>query len=456
MAKKYDAIIIGAGIGGLATALMLSHLGRRVLLLEQQKFVGGRCSSFDRQGFHYDLGVHLISRSDKGIIGDVLRRVGIPNPVKYVYVRPLSSYQGKVCTFPRDFKDMVSEKDYNGLLSFLGDIRFMPEEKMAEYDHITLKTFLSQYTLEPLVHGWVNTVTGIYIGCFMETASTGEFMRCLKWEAEARASGYPYGGCNVIADAYADGIRQFGGDIELGAKVQKIEVERGHVKGVMVGDNLYQSDVIVSNADIQNTILNLVGVNYFPSEYVEHVKGLKYTRGGVVVRIALNRKLTDIHMLGSISGFDSEEQALKISKGIIPEEIDLMVVVPSNFSDKSAPEGKQYVCLGAGGWGMVPKENKQELIEAVINTAEHIIPGLRENILWVNAMASDDLNKMLGEHGAFIGVQQTVDQVGDMRPKINTPIEGLYIVGCEAGGHGVGIELAASSAVEFMDSHCPI
>ena len=87
MAEKYDAIVVGAGIGGLATALMLSHQGRKTLLLEKQKFVGGRLSSFDRRGFHVDLGVHLISRSNKGPVSDVLRRVGIPDPVKYLQVR---------------------------------------------------------------------------------------------------------------------------------------------------------------------------------------------------------------------------------------------------------------------------------------------------------------------------------------------------------------------------------
>jgi phytoene dehydrogenase-like protein len=457
MAVKYDAIVVGAGIGGLAAALMLSHRGRKTLLLEKHRFLGGRCSSFDKEGFHCDLGVHLISRSDKGPTGDVLRRVGIPNPVKYVYVRPRSSYQGKVRTYPHDFKDMVPEKDFNGLMNFLGEIRSMPEEKMKGYDYTPLRTFLSQYTQEPLLHSWVQSICGIYIGCPISTASTGEFMRCLKWEAEARASGYPDGGCSAIADAYADPFRKFGGEIKLGAEVQKIEVEGGSVKGVMVGDKLYQSDLVVSNADIQNTVLNLVGADYFPSDYVKRVKGLTYTGGGsMIVRMALDKVLTDIHMLGNIANLDREEQSRNIQQGIIPDELNLMLVVPSNFSDKIAPKGKQYVCTGGGGGGRVTKEMKKDLLEAIIRTADKIIPGLRENLLWVNTTTNEELENMLGENGAAIGIQQTVDQVGDRRPKINTPIEGLYIVGCEAGGQGVGIELAANSAMEFMDEHCPI
>ena len=458
MAEKYDAIVVGAGIGGLAAALMLSHRGRKTLLLEKHRFLGGRLSSFDRRGFHVDLGVHLISRSDKGPTGEVLRRVGIPDPIQYIKVRPRSSYQGKVRTFPHDLKEMVPEKDFNGLMSFLGGIRSMPEEKMKEYDDVYLKTYLSQYTEEPLVHAWVNSVSSIYTAVPSSLASTGEFMRCFKWEAETRASGYPDGGCSAISDAYGDGIRKLGGEIKLRAEVQKIEVERGSVKGVMVGDELYQSDVIVSNADIKNTVLNLVGSDNFQSDYVDYVKGLQYSAiGSMVTRVALDKKLTDIHMLGNIATFDREEQIKKIEQGIIPDELNLMVVVPSNFSDKIAPEGKQLVCIAGGaGSKRMTNEMKKELTEAVLNTAEKIIPGLRQHTMWVSTMTSDDLDNMFNEEGSGLGIAQMVGQVGDKRPKIKTPIDGLYIVGAEAGGTGVGIELCINSAMEFMDMHCPI
>jgi len=330
------------------------------------------------------------------------------------------------------------------------------DEQTKEYDDVYLKAFLSQYTEEPLVHAWVESVSSIYIGCPLSLASTGEFMRCLKWEAESRASGYPDGGCSAISDAYRDGIRKYGGEIKLGAKVQKIEVERGSVKGVMVGDELYQSDVVVSNADIKNTILNLVGADYFPSDYVDYVTRLRYDEGvATVVRIALDKEITDIHMLGHIGTFGATEQARKIEQGIIPDELNLMVVVPSNFSDKVAPKGKQYVCiLGIGlgrGEGM-----KKDLTEAMVNTVETIIPGLRQHAMWIDTMTRDDLDSMFGEEGACIGIGEMVGQVGDKRPKINTPIKGLYIVGGEAGGSGVGIELCINSAIEFMDVHYPI
>ena len=64
-----------------------------------------------------------------------------------------------------------------------------------------------------------------------------------------------------------------------------------------------------------------------------------------------------------------------------------------------------------------------------------------------------DAARLMGEDGAGIGIGQDAGQAGIDRPSIKTPIEGLYIVGAEAGGEGVGTELAANSAIEFFDTY---
>ena len=62
----YDAIIIGSGVGGLATAALLAkHGGRRVLVLERHYMPGGFTHVFRRRGYEWDVGVHYI-----GGVGD--------------------------------------------------------------------------------------------------------------------------------------------------------------------------------------------------------------------------------------------------------------------------------------------------------------------------------------------------------------------------------------------------
>jgi prolycopene isomerase len=449
--KKYDAIVIGAGIGGLAAALMLSHKGKKTLMVERRGWIGGRLSAFQKDGFQVDLGVHVISRSDKGPIGEVLRRVGIENPITYTKVRPLSSYHGKTFIFPHDLETMVPEADFKALMAFMRDIRSMSEEKVTEHDDMDLKTFLFQYTREPFIHACIWNVCIIYMCVPTWLASAGEFMRCLRYEAEARASGYPEGGCSVISNTYGDGIKQFGGEIELSANVSKIEVENGRATGVVVGGELYQADLVVSNADIKNTVLNLVGADFFPAEYVEYTKGLQYSWSGPVVRVALDKELTDLKMLTQIGTTDLEAYYEKLKDGIIPDELNLFMVIPSNFSPTVAPKGKQLVCVATPVEPGTARGLDDQIVEAALETVEKYIPGLRQNARWTHVTRVDQMDKMLGEEGAGIGIGQVVGQCGDKRPKIQTPIEGLYIVGGEAGGTGVGTELCVNSAMEFME-----
>ncbi|MBN1613243.1 MAG: NAD(P)/FAD-dependent oxidoreductase [Deltaproteobacteria bacterium] len=453
--NKYDAIIIGSGIGGLATALMLSQQGRKVLLLEKNKFLGGRLSSFKRDGFNVDLGVHVISRSDKGPIGEVLRRVGIANPISYTTVRPLSSYHGKTFIFPRDLKDMVSEADFNALTTIMKDINLMSEEQVKSYDDVDLKTFLLSYTKDPLILACFCNISTIYVCLPTWLTSAGEFMRCLRMEAQARSSGYPEGGCAVITNTYAEGVRRFGGEIKSGVRVDKIEVEDGKVSGVVAGDQVYKADVVISNGDIRSTVLALAGSEYFPKDYVDYVRGLQYSWSGPVVRVALDKKVTDIKMLTQFGTTDQEGYYEKMANGIMPEELNLFVVIPTNFSPSVGPEGKQLVCIASPMPLGTPKTILEQMTEGMIETARKYIPNLRDDALWTNTMTVDQLDKMVGESGAGIGIGQRPGQCGDKRPGIKTPLEGLYIVGAEAGGTGVGTELAVNSAMEFIDKHSP-
>ena len=92
--KHYDAIVIGAGVGGLASALLLAQSGKKVALFEKRMQPGGRIGSSKRDDFTVDFGVHLISRGEKGPLIQLLDRCGVESNIEFTKVRPIQSTGG--------------------------------------------------------------------------------------------------------------------------------------------------------------------------------------------------------------------------------------------------------------------------------------------------------------------------------------------------------------------------
>ncbi len=68
--KRFDAIVIGSGIGGMAAAGLLSRLlGRRVLVLERHFELGGFTHVFRRGAWEWDVGLHYVGEMGKGGMG---------------------------------------------------------------------------------------------------------------------------------------------------------------------------------------------------------------------------------------------------------------------------------------------------------------------------------------------------------------------------------------------------
>ncbi|KAL1768092.1 all-trans-retinol 13,14-reductase [Sigmodon hispidus] len=67
--EKLDAVVIGSGIGGLASAAILAKAGKRVLVLEQHTKAGGCCHTFGENGLEFDTGIHYIGQMQEGNMG---------------------------------------------------------------------------------------------------------------------------------------------------------------------------------------------------------------------------------------------------------------------------------------------------------------------------------------------------------------------------------------------------
>ena len=82
-----------------------------------------------------------------------------------------------------------------------------------------------------------------------------------------------------------------------------------------------------------------------------------------------------------------------------------------------------------------------------------LFPALEKATLWQSRSTSDDTRELTAHRaGECIGLAQVPGQVGAGRPEHRTPVEGLWLVGADAGSRGIGTELAAGSALNLADS----
>lgn len=449
----YDAIIIGSGIGGTALGLLLASKNLKILLVEKNDIVGGRCSSYEKEGFKVDIGVHSFARSDKGPLHKILNMTGMEDAIKWETIKtdePRWHYKGNLYQFPKDLRKLLPGKDFSDVLRLISEAARI--RNTYELDTTDVKSWLNKYTDNTLIHSYFNIISGLYFVIPYTQVSAGEFLRCLGSLNKYQSIGYPKGGCISIPLAYIQGIKKYEGVVETGIAVDKILIVDNKVQGVELnnGESL-SSKIVISNSGIKQTVNNLIGRKYFGEKFLENTDKLIYSLSAITFKLALKKPITPYKIIISFVSEDPEDRFKKIMKGKIPDEIDLFIPVPSNYDPNIAPKGKQLIIAGT----IVPKEsfqkNKEIWIKNSMNTLQKIFPDLSDNLLWYDITTPIDLETMYGKEGSVVGICQNIDQTGSSRPPLSFPIEGLYMVGGDAGGWGIGTELAAKSALECSD-----
>ncbi len=453
MHRHYDAVIIGSGIGGASVGALLAHAGWKVLILEKNAFVGGRCSSYVKDGCTVDLGVHLFGVGDKGSLGDVCRRIGMPEAIEWIPIGTATlMLKDQVMRYSR--KTMTAslpEREKENLERLFRDVFRIGEEELEGLWYVPLSEWVDRYTTHPLAHAFIERINSQYFCVQGHLGSTTEFIRCFRQVLEARSSAYPKGGCISIPQAYLSAVERFGGKVMLKARVTRILVEGNRPVGVRLKDGReFRTPVVISNADIKTTVLDLVGKEAFPAEYVERISALTYAYHALGLKVALSEKITDDQLMMYMP-YDPES-TLHVEKekmaGKIPERVRGMITSPTNYDPSLAPDGVQLIFYGTG---CPPRQDWKKWEEVMLRSFYTVYPQARGKVLWHRLDTPDLIEAYAGEEGNVIGVAQTIPQVHQKRPSVVSPLKGLYFSSAEAGGHGIGAELAADSARELFE-----
>lgn len=471
--SKYDVIVVGAGFGGSTCAGLLAKRGLKVLLLEKNVRAGGKAMAITKRGFTYSPWVLIPAPSLGNLFEVALKELGMENKVELVaaevqgaryrtssgqYLLAPQMPAGEID--PNRFFDWleVKEGEREDALKVFTDLSLMAPQEIDALDDISFGEWLGRYKVPKGVYSFL--VAAVSDACFVvpvDAVAASEAIGTIQTVLLRGGGVFCKGGIGRVAEAFASALDSYGGKAMMRTRVERINVDKGRVTGVMTDKGNFEAPVVVSNAGIQPTVLKLVGEEHFDKGYLNYVKDLVPSLGFMGHRYFLDKKV--IHeaygVIFSNRSCWSLESWIKAKSGDLPEEITIWFEVPSNYDPKAAPSGKQIVLTGA--WcppnpQMADKEkevwwNKMDemMFKAFPELPAHIESKEGYSTHDVSAVSRDQVLPGIG--GECIGLGQIVGQCGKHKPSPKAPIGGLFYVGCDAGGRGIGTQQAVHSGI---------
>ena len=405
MAKKYDAIVIGAGHNGLTNAAYLAKAGLNTLVIEKNEYIGGATVS---RSLHEDWKYSNCSYVCSLLRPEVYRSLDL---AKYgLQVVPYSgsvtiaedgNYLGSYVDPDASRRELQrhSHRDADAEVRFWRDIMrqcrfirqfllrtapdptsFKPRDLMemlhmgnefwklgenALYDTIRFYTmsiseFLDEYFENPLIKA-SHAGSGI-IGSAMGVMSPGTAYVLLHHamgdvDGTVGAWGFARGGMGAIADAMADCYKDHGGEIVTGSGVEQVMVKNGKVTGVALENgNEYHSDIVVSNMTLPRTFLECMDPNDLQPWFLKRVRNFKIRGSSGKLNIALdglpkftalknNQELmsADMHLIDSVERLERAYDDWK--DGIWSRDPYIDMVIPTMTDPTMAPPGKHFMSV---------------------------------------------------------------------------------------------------------------
>jgi phytoene dehydrogenase-like protein len=487
---EFDAVIIGAGLGGLSCAAAFARQGFKPLVLEQHYVPGGYASTFKRPGgFVFDVSLHSTTVGERDGVRNLIPGFPeitdiefVPHPYLYRAIFPdydyrvpqrnLKEYIAKLTGyFPEEelgiqgiFEDMEGlTRDIDKYSQAGGqvDMSRFPKDFPYLFKSYT-KTWgaLADTRIKnPKLKALVSSLWG-YFG--LPPSKLASFYYAMPTIGYLNGGGYyPRGTSQKISDALVKFIEDRGGNVKLKSKVEKILVKDHAAFGVKTADGTeYKGKVVVSNANAYDTFLKMVDDKDHLKDYVAKFDTYSVSLSSFQVFLGLKKDLVgELRVEDSeifyAKGYD-DDATYKAQLDADVENSGYGLMLYDNVYKGYSPEGKNTVNIlalqGYSHWEKYEtdywKGNKKEyraekermagiLIKKVEET---LLPGLAEAIE-IKEIGTPLTNVRYTGHyrGAIYGWDQTMNNTGPNRVPHSTPIENLYLAGAwTQPGHGYG------------------
>ncbi len=470
----FDVCVIGAGYGGATVAALLAQAGRRVALLEKTNVAGGKAQTVDRKGYRFEMFGAVGIPANNSRFHELVDTLDIGDQVEFVvpegdvasvrYKAPDGEWRTMYSPLqqtgaPSEMENLrrvfgASDDDINAFTQLYAAVVTLEGEELAALDDVGMLDWMRSFGLSTALESQICMNLNTLFVVPVNRLAASEAILTMRQQVLGGAGRYSIGGYGRLAEACADYVVAHGGVYLPKCRVGRIVVEDGRAVGVETDDGILRADAVVSNAGIQPTVLKLAGGEHFPADYVERVKSLEPSWAIAGFRYVLDARVFDaalIPIFSDESWLDDERYA-EMEAGRWPEVPLIAIDVPSEFDPSLSPVPGHQIANCQVFCSPDPEsdmgEEARRRAEVVLN---ELWPDLESHILRkepygakaVSGLSRDSV--LPGCGGEAVGIAQVVGQVGKSKPDSRTPLPGLYIVGCDAGGRGAGTHQAVDS-----------
>ncbi len=411
--NDYECIIVGGGISGLAVGAILAHNHKKVLLLEQSDFLGGRYRVIEEQGCLIDYSLHLNRFADDGVAPRVFNM--IDEKIDWIVSDCARIFlNGNFYPLPHSAK-MVFQYPH---LNFVNKIRFLKMYKSfltadhSEYFHQSVYEYLDQNGFRKNTQ--IKRLIGFYcqmglVPVNFKKISVGELMLLCKWAfLSKKPFGYPQGSWKKYLNLFQKKIDN-NGKICLKSRVEKVLIEGGKAIGVRVGGETIKAPSVICAFPLQN-LFTIADSDNFSAHFAKSVVNLEST-AAICLDFILNKKISQIKDVICCS--NPHAQGMFIS----------------NLDPSVAAEGKQL-----GSWLLITQPEYLDdsgtvkaKKKALKDHLETMFPSIWDHLEWERWMVL----KMVNGAAPFVG------QTSNLRPETTCEnIKNLYFTGDTINGQG--------------------
>lgn len=480
------AVVIGAGIGGIASAIRLSKQGYEVDVFEANATLGGKISEFHQDGFRFDMGPSLFTLPEE--VDDLFEVAGYNSKDFFEYERlpVVTKYfyeDGTILNAwadPKDFaievseKTSISKKEIHSFLRKSRELYEITEDVFLRKSLHKLSTYLNKSTFKSMLKvGKLDAFSSMHT-VNAKKFSDDRIVRLFDRYATYNGSNpykapatlniiphlehslgayFPKGGMYAIASSLGELAKKVGVKFHLNTPVQEIIIGKNRACGVKVNGSTHSADVIVSNMDIVPTYRKLMPSAKHPESTLSQPRSssaLIFYWGMDAIYPEL-----DLHNLFFSESYQQEFKDI-FDENTLSEDPTVYVYISSKNHKTDAPEGKEnwFVMIN------VPPHTNQNWTEWQQKAKSRIIRKLEKvlqkpiepNILFEKTLTPALIeSKTSSWQGALYGNSSNNRFAAFLRhPNFSSKIKNLYFVGGSVHPGG-GVPLCLLSAKIVAD-----